>query len=143
MIHRQNLKWIVEKEIQSWRVFLACTTKFLLTFFQFPIFLSHQKSKFPISFPIWMPFASLIESSSLNQERKKKKILHLDWKFGDLCYLLGVTLISIFEEISGTQANYIAISIIQVYCRFFLISFVFPVVFLLKLMLLIFFLSFL
>ena len=142
MIYRQNLNWIVEKEIQSRSVFLACFTKFLLTLLPISHFFSHQKSKFPISFPIWMSFASLTESSTLNQERKKKNIafrLEIWWSL----YLFGVTLISIFEEISCTQANYIAISIIQVYCHFFLISFVFPVVFLLKLMLLIFFLSFL
>ena len=74
MIYRQNLNWIVEKEIQSRSVFLACFTKFLLTLLPISHFFSHQKSKFPISFPIWMSFASLIESSTLNQERKKKNI---------------------------------------------------------------------
>ena len=113
MIYRQ--KWKKEKEIQSWSVFLACSTKFLLTLLPISHFLqsseklvSHFLSHLnAFCFTYWVFYSK--------SRKKEKKILHLDWKFDDLCYLLGVTLIGIFEEISGTQANHIAISIIQVY----------------------------
>ena len=46
------------------------------------------------------------------------------------------TVISIFEGISGAQAQYITVSI-QVYFHFFLVSFVFPIVCVLKLIVLV------
>ena len=65
MIYGQNLKWKEEKEIDSWKfasVFLACSTKFLLTYL--PISHLLQSSGKQVSH--WIPLALLIESSTLN-----------------------------------------------------------------------------
>ena len=121
--NNRPLKWKEEKEIQSgklevfsWHVL----TKFLLTC-QFLIFFSHQKGKFPISFPIWMPFFDFthwVFYSKSKKERKENFAFRLEirwslsssWSYFKAYFSI---IISIFEEISGTQANYIVISTIQ------------------------------
>ena len=108
--NNRPLKWKEEKEIQS--------GKLEVFYSKFPIsFLS----KFPISFPIWMPFFDFthwVFYSKSKKERKKKFAFRLEiwwslsssWSYFKAYFSI---IISIFEEILGTQANYIAISTIQ------------------------------